>query len=76
MCARYSLTASAEELIEWFKLRKQLRIVPRYNIAPTQPVLVLTAPHFSSHAKERICACGQIRLRAVRPILSTSWMKS
>jgi putative SOS response-associated peptidase YedK len=41
MCARYSLTATAEELIEWFKLRKRLNIVPRYNIAPTQPVLVI-----------------------------------
>ena len=41
MCARYSLTATAEELVEWFKLRKKLNIVPRYNIAPTQPVLVI-----------------------------------
>jgi putative SOS response-associated peptidase YedK len=41
MCARYSLIATAEELVEWFKLRKQLTLAPRYNIAPTQPVMVV-----------------------------------
>jgi putative SOS response-associated peptidase YedK len=41
MCARYSLIATAEELMEWFKLRQQLSLAPRYNIAPTQPVGVV-----------------------------------
>lgn len=41
MCARYSLIATAEELVEWFKLRKTLELVPRYNIAPTQAVAVV-----------------------------------
>ncbi|MCZ6748683.1 MAG: SOS response-associated peptidase [SAR324 cluster bacterium] len=41
MCARYSLIASAEDLVAWFKLRKELELAPRYNIAPTQPVGVV-----------------------------------
>ena len=41
MCARYSLIATAEELVEWFKLRKKIELAPRYNIAPTQAVAVV-----------------------------------
>ena len=41
MCARFRLIATAEELVEWFKLRKELNLAPRYNIAPTQPVLAV-----------------------------------
>ena len=44
MCARYSLFATAEELVEWFRLGRGLRLAPRYNIAPTQPVPAVIQP--------------------------------
>ena len=41
MCGRFSLTASGEELAEAFGLDDPPPAVPRYNIAPSQPVLVV-----------------------------------
>jgi putative SOS response-associated peptidase YedK len=41
MCGRVALTASGEELAEAFGLDEAPRLEPRYNIAPTQPMLVV-----------------------------------
>jgi putative SOS response-associated peptidase YedK len=41
MCGRFTLTASGEELAEAFDLDSAPSLTPRYNIAPTQPVLVV-----------------------------------
>ncbi|MBI5706627.1 MAG: SOS response-associated peptidase [Armatimonadetes bacterium] len=41
MCARYSLKSSANVLQELFDLDDVPEIVPRYNIAPTQPILAV-----------------------------------
>lgn len=41
MCGRYSLTASPEEVAELFELDEIDEFPPRYNIAPTQPVLMV-----------------------------------
>jgi putative SOS response-associated peptidase YedK len=41
VCGRYTLTSSGEELAEAFDLDQAPPIVPRYNIAPTQPVLAV-----------------------------------
>lgn len=41
MCARFNLTASGDELAEAFALDAVPRLVPRYNIAPSQPVAVV-----------------------------------
>ncbi|HVR71187.1 MAG TPA: SOS response-associated peptidase [Vicinamibacteria bacterium] len=38
MCGRTSLTATPEELAEAFALDEPPAVVPRYNIAPTQPM--------------------------------------
>jgi putative SOS response-associated peptidase YedK len=43
MCGRFTLTASGEELAEEFGLAEPPDLTPRYNIAPTQPVLVVRA---------------------------------
>jgi putative SOS response-associated peptidase YedK len=43
MCGRFTLTASGEELAEEFGLDAAPDVAPRYNIAPTQPVLVVRA---------------------------------
>ena len=41
MCGRFSLTASPEELAMLFDLPELGAFPPRYNIAPTQPVLTV-----------------------------------
>jgi putative SOS response-associated peptidase YedK len=41
MCARFSLTASGEELWDEFGLAEVPIWTPRYNIAPSQPVLAV-----------------------------------
>lgn len=43
MCGRFTLTASGDELAAEFGLEEAPEVVPRYNIAPTQPVLVVRA---------------------------------
>jgi putative SOS response-associated peptidase YedK len=41
MCGRASLTASPEELEEAFDLEAAPTVTPRYNIAPSEPMLVV-----------------------------------
>lgn len=41
MCGRFSLTATPEEVQEFFGLEEIDDFPPRYNIAPTQPVLIV-----------------------------------
>jgi len=42
MCGRYTLTASAEQIMARFGLQSaEAAIAPRYNIAPTQPAAVV-----------------------------------
>lgn len=42
MCGRFSLTATPEELAKLFDLSEIDGFPPRYNIAPTQPILMIT----------------------------------
>ena len=41
MCGRFNLTASGEEVAEAFELDSVPELVPRFNVAPTQPVAVV-----------------------------------
>lgn len=43
MCGRYTLLSNADEIIEFFRLSREILVLleSRYNIAPTQPVLVI-----------------------------------
>src|SRR6185436_1655035 len=41
MCGRTNLTASGEELAEEFALAETPVLLPRYNIAPSQPMAVV-----------------------------------
>jgi putative SOS response-associated peptidase YedK len=41
MCGRYASTLPPEMMVELFKLLKTVDIVPRFNIAPTQPVVTV-----------------------------------
>jgi len=44
VCGRASLTASPEEIAEAFDLKSEVpRLSPRYNIAPSEPVLAVRA---------------------------------
>ncbi|PDT85637.1 SOS response-associated peptidase [Sinorhizobium sp. BJ1] len=43
MCGRFALTASPEELLELFGLLKVEDFPARFNIAPTQPILIIVA---------------------------------
>ena len=43
MCGRFYLTASSAEIRKLFKLEKMPELVPRYNIAPTQPSPIVVA---------------------------------
>jgi putative SOS response-associated peptidase YedK len=53
MCGRYASTLPPEMMVELFKLLKSIDIIPRYNIAPTQPVVAIweaegrREPHFA-----------------------------
>lgn len=44
MCGRATLTVDVEELAEVFALNDVPQIVPRYNIAPTQPLPIIKKP--------------------------------
>jgi putative SOS response-associated peptidase YedK len=61
MCGRASLTASPEEIEEEFGLADAPVISPRYNIAPSEPMLVVRA----AEAGEREAAL--VRWGLVRP---------
>ena len=41
MCGRYTLTSSGEELAAHFELQASLELRPRFNVAPTQAVVVV-----------------------------------
>jgi len=41
MCGRFALAATSEELAYHFNLNRQVKIEPRYNIAPSQPVIII-----------------------------------
>lgn len=64
MCSRYSLTSPPEAVAQLFGATNSENFPPRYNIAPTQPVLIACQPQASS-----------IELRLVRWGLIPSWVK-
>lgn len=41
MCGRYAATLPPEMMAELFKLLNAIDVVPRYNIAPTQPIVAI-----------------------------------
>lgn len=46
MCGRYKVSTPGDELWEHFDVHgEQLPLVPRFNIAPTQPVPIVRTPH-------------------------------
>lgn len=64
MCSRYSLTSPPEAVRQYFETRNTLEFPPRYNIAPTQPVMIV-----------RQAARGGREFVLVRWGLIPSWVK-
>ncbi|MEL6327223.1 MAG: SOS response-associated peptidase [Cyanobacteria bacterium J06626_23] len=63
MCGRYTQTKSGEVLAKTFNLVETPDVPPRYNIAPSQPILAVAAPE------------GARQLRAFQWGLVPSWSK-
>lgn len=42
MCARYAITLPPEAVRAWFAYREQPNFPPRYNVAPTQPIPIVS----------------------------------
>jgi putative SOS response-associated peptidase YedK len=53
MCGRFALIADAKTVVELFSVLDVVPFPPRYNIAPTQPVLVVRAAARSDAASNR-----------------------
>jgi putative SOS response-associated peptidase YedK len=49
MCGRYTLTMTPEEMKRLFRYPETPNFPPRYNIAPTQPIPIVTADHGERH---------------------------
>lgn len=45
MCGRYASTLPPEMMVELYQLLNTIELVPRYNIAPTQPVAAVWEAH-------------------------------
>ena len=45
MCGRYASTLPPEMMVELYKLLNSIELVPRYNIAPTQPIAAIWEAH-------------------------------
>lgn len=64
MCSRYSLTSPPEAVRAYFGVKSAEAFPPRYNIAPSQPVLIV-----------RLDPKGERELALVRWGLVPSWVK-
>lgn len=53
MCGRFTLSASPEAIALTFDLAAPPEVSPRYNIAPSQPILAVTAADPASDSLER-----------------------
>lgn len=73
MCGRYSLTTPLEAMRQVFQFDSQINLAPRYNIAPSQNVLVLRNPTTDS-AKSDSGGAGP-ELAQLRWGLIPSWAK-
>ena len=45
MCGRYASTLPPEMMVELYRLLNSIELVPRYNIAPTQPIAAIWEAH-------------------------------
>jgi putative SOS response-associated peptidase YedK len=60
MCARFTLTTPASELAKLFGFREKPNLPARYNIAPTQDVLVVRQPKGAASPEARMMRWGLV----------------
>ncbi len=72
MCGRFALTAGPKDVADWFDLAGIEDFPARYNIAPTQPILVVIA----GERQERGSNLPDRRAMLVRWGLTPSWVKN
>ena len=87
MCGRYTLTADPAMLVDEFDatFEAQVPVVPRYNIAPTQEILIVTEDQDGRHigsaswglvpswAKDRSAAARMINARSETAVTKPSF---
>jgi putative SOS response-associated peptidase YedK len=71
MCGRFALTVGPKDVADWFALSELEGFPARYNIAPTQPILVVIA----GERQERGSNLPERRAVLVRWGLTPSWVK-
>jgi putative SOS response-associated peptidase YedK len=67
MCGRFTLTVSAGKVADFFGLKNVPEVAPRYNIAPTQPVLAIAAAADNSGRQVTWCRWGLVPFWADDP---------
>jgi len=71
MCGRYTLSATPDEIAHQFEVDVRENFPARYNIAPSQPIGIITVPEISSGSKQdksfRLVRWGFLPEWAVRP---------
>ncbi len=60
MCGRYTLTSAPETIAEAFHLDRPPEHVPRYNIAPSQPIITIVTDPETRHRESRFMIWGLI----------------
>lgn len=60
MCGRFTLTSDADSIAKCFELSDVPSVSPRYNIAPTQSVLVICQDETDRQRKIKFCRWGLI----------------
>ena len=71
MCGRFLLTATPEQILDYFALLELEAFPPRYNIAPTQPILAVLAGPPSEPGSNRPVRHAQLARWGFLP----SWLK-
>ncbi len=72
MCGRYTLKAPRDAIAEAFDLADVPQLLPRYNIAPTQPVPVVRPDHPSGGRSSRSSGGGSSRPGPTTPPSATA----
>ncbi len=71
MCGRFSLAQSGDDLAEFFHIQPALPIEPRYNIAPTQPVVAIVATAEAPQPQFQFLRWGLIPSWAKEPTIGS-----
>ena len=76
MCGRYASTLPAQTMEELYRLLNQIETMPRYNIAPTQPVTAIweqLTDHFVIERKTKRENGKPITRKVLGRILPDTW---